>query len=333
MKAMILKRAAKIERAPLSLEEIETPKPKKGELLVKVKACGVCHTDLHIVEGDIPLKKSPIIPGHEVIGVVSEIGTDVTKFKKGDRVGIPWLYSTCGKCEFCLDGKENLCESAKFTGWDVDGGYAEYIIGLEDFTYKIPEKFSDIEAAPLMCAGVVGYRAYRLSEIKPGQRLGLFGFGTSAHVIIQIANYHRCEVYVFTRSASHKKHAEELDAKWVGDPKDNPPKKLDSAIIFAPKGSVVLDALRVIKNGGVVANSSIYMDDIPKMNYEKYLYHEKKLLSVANSTRKDVIDFLTEAEKASVKNNVSIFPFKDANKVLGMLKRSEINGAAVLTFD
>jgi propanol-preferring alcohol dehydrogenase len=331
MDSLILQKNARIETGPLSFQDMPIPKPEPDELLIKVKACGVCHTDLHIIEGEIPLHKTPIVPGHEIIGIVEEAGKGVKSFKKGDRVGIPWLYSTCGKCQFCRDGRENLCENARFTGYDVDGGYAEYIIGLEDFTYKIPAQFDASHAAPLMCAGVVGYRAYRLSEAKKGKRLGIFGFGASAHLIIQIAVNEGCEAYVFTRSPSHKKHAEKLGAVWIGNPGDEPPHKIDSSIIFAPNGTAVLNALEATHKGGTVASSCIYMDDIPELNYEKHHYHEKKLLSVSNSTRKDVTDFLKAAAMVRIKTEITAFPLKDANKALQMMKKSELNGAAVLT--
>ncbi len=335
MKAMTLEKCAMPGSNPLKLCEIETPSPKGNEVLIKVCACGVCHTDLHLVEGELKPKKPNIIPGHEIIGTVEKTGDSVKELKKGDKVGIPWLYSTCGNCGFCLEGKENLCESALFTGWHVNGGYAQYVIGIEGFTYKIPDFKNlpdDYHIAPLMCAGVVGYRAYKLSGIKEGQKLALFGFGATAHIIIQIACFHGCEVYVFTRSDSHKKHAENLGARWVGNPKDSPDKKMDCSIIFAPAGEITLRALEVTKKGGTVANSSIYSSDIPAMNYEKHLYYEKKLLSVANSTRKDINECLSVCGKAEVKTDIEVFPFTQANKVLELLKKSEISGAAVLSF-
>lgn len=333
MKGMILKGQEPIEEKPLKLQEFDEPSLGPKEVLIKTAACGVCHTDLHIVEGELPIKTSPIIPGHEIIGEVIKTGKEVKKIKAKDRVGIPWLYSTCGNCSFCKSGLENLCENARFTGWHVNGGYAETVIGLEDFVYGIPDEFDDLHAAPLMCAGVVGYRAYKMSEIQKGGKLGLFGFGASAHVIIQIAAYNGCEVFVFTRSKEHKKHAKDLGAVWTGGPDERPKEKLDSCIIFAPAGKIVLAALEVVKKGGVVANSSIYMDNIPAMDYKKHLYWEKKLVSVANSTREDVTECLQECARAKVKTDIEQFHFEKANEALLKLKQSKIKGGAVLTFE
>jgi propanol-preferring alcohol dehydrogenase len=287
MLAMILKEQKEIEKNPLELVELDKPRIQPDEILVKVKVCGVCHTDLHEVEGELPLPKKPLVPGHQVVGVVEDVGEKVTRFEKGDRVGMAWLHSTCGKCKYCLAGKENLCENAKFTGYHVDGGYAQYTAISQEFAYSIPDGFSDEQAAPLLCGGIIGYRALRLSEIKPKGILGLYGFGNSAHVAIQVAIHWGCEVLVFTRSKKHQKLAEELGATWVGTAKDKTPKKLDSAIIFAPSGELVLDALNALDKGGTLALAGIYMTSIPEMDYEKHLYHERTIRSVANATRKD----------------------------------------------
>lgn len=304
------------------------PGPK--EVRLKILACGICHTDLHITEGELPSKNLPVIPGHQIVGIVEEVGRKVARFKVGDKVGVAWLNSTCGKCEFCLKGKENLCEKARFTGYDVDGGYAEYTVVSQDFAYPIPKGFSDIEVAPLLCAGVIGFRALRLSEIEKGGRLGLFGFGASAHIVIQIAKYWGCEVFVFTRSEEHRKLARELGAVWAGGAGETPPAKMQSAIIFAPAGRLVLDALRVLEKGGTLALAGIYMTPIPEMEYEEYLYYEKTVRSVANSTRKDAEDLLKLAAEIPIRAEVQEFPLEEANRALLLLKQGKIQGAGVL---
>jgi propanol-preferring alcohol dehydrogenase len=330
MLAMILKEQKEIEKNPLELVEMDKPEIKPDEILVKVKVCGVCHTDLHEVEGELPLPKKPLIPGHQVVGVVEDVGEKVTRLKKDDRVGMAWLYSTCGKCKYCLAGKENLCESARFTGYHVDGGYAQYTAISEDFAYPIPDGFSDEQAAPLLCGGIIGYRALRLSEIKPGGVLGLYGFGNSAHVAIQVATYWGCEVFVFTRSKRHQRMAEELGASWVGKAKEAAPKKLDSAIIFAPAGELVLDALSALDKGGTLALAGIYMTPIPQMDYEKHLYHERTVRSVANATRRDGEELLDLAAEIPIETTTTSFPLNDANRVLQLLKDSKIDGGGLL---
>lgn len=327
---MILKEPEVIEKNPLQIVELDKPKFKPDEILVKIKVCGICHTDLHTVEGELELPKKPLVPGHQVVGVVEETGDKVTRFNKGDRVGMAWLYSTCGKCKYCLERKENLCENVKFTGYHVDGGYAQYTVVSQDFAYPIPEGFSDQQAAPLLCAGIIGYRALRLSEIKPKGRLGLYGFGASAHVAIQVAIHWGCEVFVFTRSKEHRKLAEKLGAVWTGQAKDKAPKKLDSAIIFAPAGELVLDALNALDKGGTLALAGIYMTPIPQMDYVKYLYYERTTRSVANSTRKDGKELLELAAEIPIRTKTTSFPLKDANKALLLLKQSKIDGAGVL---
>ncbi|MHA1339380.1 MAG: zinc-dependent alcohol dehydrogenase family protein [Promethearchaeota archaeon] len=329
MKAMLIKEQGKLNANSLIMEDVEIPIIGKDDILIKMKACGVCHTDLHEIEGDLKIKEFPIIPGHEVIGIVEKKGENVKKLNIGDRVGVAWLYSTCGKCKYCLRGQENLCEEAKFTGYTANGGYAEYLKINSNFAYKIPKIFTDISAAPLMCAGVIGYRSIRLSEIKEGERLGLFGFGASAHIVIQIANYWGCETFVFTRSKNHQKHALELGAKWVGTSKDTPPKKIDRGIIFAPAGSIVLDALKVLDKGGTLAINAIHMSDIPSIKYS-YLWHERKIISVANVTRRDAIEFLEIAGKIPIKTTTIEYKLEDANQALMDMKMSKINGAAVL---
>ncbi|MHC1635294.1 MAG: zinc-dependent alcohol dehydrogenase family protein [Candidatus Methanospirareceae archaeon] len=329
MRAAQLRRVANIEEEPLEITNLPDPHPHEEEIRIKIRTCGICHTDLHIVEGELELPKLPIVPGHEIVGVVDEVGEEVVHFKKGDRVGVPWLYSTCGGCEFCKKGMENLCERAKFTGLHVDGGFSEYIVVNENFAYPIPDVFSDEHAAPLLCAGVIGYRALRLSEVKPGERLGLYGFGASAHIVIQIAIHWGCETYVFTRSEEHRKLARELGAAWVGGPKDEPPKKINSGIIFAPAGWIVKEALRVMEKGGTLALAGIYMSPIPEIPYQM-IYHERKVRSVANSTREDVKELLRVAAEIPIRTEVEVFPFEDVNKAMKLLKDAKINGAGVL---
>ena len=330
MPAMILKNPDPIENNPLQLVEVEKPKIRADEILVKVKVCGICHTDLHTVEGELALPKKPLVPGHQVVGVVEESGDGVTRFKKGDRAGMAWLHSACGKCKYCLTGKENLCESARFTGYHVDGGYSQYAVISQDFAYPIPDGFSDGQAAPLLCGGIIGYRALRLCEIKPGGTLGLYGFGNSAHVAIQIAVHWGCEVFVFTRSREHQKLAEDLGAAWTGTSNQKAPKKLDSAIIFAPAGELVLDALEALDKDGTLALAGIYMTPIPQMDYLKHLYHERTVRSVTNATRQDGNELLRLAAAIPVRTTTASFPLKDANKALQLLKQSKIDGAGVL---
>ena len=329
MKAMQLHHTAPADTAPLVLSEVDTPAPGPRQVRLKIHTCGVCHTDLHIVEGDLALPHLPTIPGHQVVGVVDAVGAEVTGHKPGDRLGVPWLYETCGECRYCRAGKENLCEAIRFTGMHANGGFAEYMVVHERFAYPIPDVFCDVEAAPLLCAGVVGYRSLRLSRVQPGQRLGLYGFGASAHVIIQVARHWNCEVFVFTRSEHHRELARSLGAVWAGGAQDDPGVLLDSSIIFAPAGWLVPEALRVLDKGGVLALGGIHMSPIPEMPYD-LLWHERTIQSVANSTRQDAIDFLQVAAEIPIKTETELFALDQANETLQRLKRSEINGAAVL---
>lgn len=317
------------EERPLEMAELPNPEPGPGEVRVRVQACGVCRTDLHIVEGDLNLPKIPVVPGHQIVGVVDLVGRGVTRFLEGDRVGIPWLYDTCGECRFCRKGRENLCDRARFTGLHVDGGFAEYFLARADFAYPVPEGFPDLQAAPLLCAGVIGYRALRLSDVKPGERLGMYGFGASAHVTIQVARYWGCEVFAFTRSSEHRQLALKLGAAWAGGLEHELPVELDSAIIFAPAGPLVPLALRALRKGGTLALAGIYMTPIPQMDYQ-LLYGERTVRSVANSTRKDAEDLLKLAAEIPIRTEVEVYPLEQANEVLLRLKRSEIQGAAVL---
>lgn len=329
MKALQIQSLQSIYTDPLELKEMPVPQYAVDEILVKIHSCGICHTDLHIIEGELPQKKSPLTPGHQIVGVIEKVGSNVLILKVGDRVGVPWLNSTCGVCEYCKLGQENLCDNAKFTGYDVDGGFAEYLTVNGNYAYKIPEKFSDIESAPLLCAGIIGYRALRLSGVEKGGQLGLYGFGASAHIAIQVARYWGCEVYVFSRSALHRKLAEQLGAVWTGTADEIPPRTLDSVISFAPAGELVPKALKVLRKGGTLALAGIHVSPIPQLDYN-LLYHEKMVRSVANSTRQDAADFLEIAAEIPVKTEVEIFPLEEANKALQLLKSSKINGAGVL---
>jgi len=329
MRAMSCSSPRPIGENPLSLIKALSPLPKAKEIRLRIRACGICHTDLHVVEGDLPPQTQPIIPGHQIVGVVDALGSETQCFKIGDRVGVPWLNWTCGTCVFCQRGKENLCEHARFTGYHQDGGFAEQVVVHEEFAYSIPEIFSDAAAAPLLCAGVIGYRAIRLSDIQRGQRLGLFGFGASAHLVIQIARYWNCDVYVFSRSAAHRQLAEALGAIWTGNAEETPPAKLDSAIIFAPAGGLVHAALRNLEKGGTVALAGIHLSPIPEINYS-LIYHERTLRSVANSTRDDVRELLQLAATIPLRTEVEIFSLAEANHALQLLKAGQINGAGVL---
>lgn len=331
MKAMILEQSAAVGSNPLQLRDVPTPEPGPGQVRVRVRVCGVCRTDLHVVEGDLPLVKRPIIPGHETVGVVDRVGAGVRSVKEGDRVGIAWLQATCGWCEWCRDGRENLCPRATFSGYHVDGGYAEYALVSDAFVYPIPPVFSDAEAAPLLCAGIIGYRALRLSGVKPGQRLGMYGFGASAHVTIQVARHWGCSVYVCSLREEHRELARELGAVWVGGATDMPPEKLHGAIVFAPAGEIVLPALRALERGGTVALAGIHMTPIPAIDYDRELFGERTIRSVTANTRRDGLDLLREAAAIPIRSHTRSFPLEEANQALQQLKAGTIKGAAVLT--
>ena len=329
MKACVLRAPAAIETNPLEFTEVATPQPKSGEVLVLVRACGVCRTDLHLIEGELPPRKSPVIPGHQVVGVVEKRGESAQRFAVGARVGIAWLHRTDGTCEYCRAGVENLCDSPTFTGYSVDGGYAEFIVAPEDFVYAIPEGFPDEQAAPLLCAGIIGFRSLRLSGVKRGSRLGFYGFGAAAHVAIQVARHWGVEVFASTRDAHHQKLAMELGAAWAGGTFDEPPKKLDAAIVFAPAGEIVPAALKALKKGGALVLGGIHLSPIPSLSYD-LLYQERVIRSVANNTRKDGEDFLCVAAEIPIRTRVQIFPLSEANGALNALKNDAIRGAAVL---
>lgn len=330
VKAMLLEFPAPVAESPLKEVDLPPPLPGPGQIVIQVSHCGVCHTDLHTVEGELPLERLPVIPGHQVVGQVIDQGPGVMRFQPGDRVGLAWLFRTCGRCRFCQRGQENLCRAAEFTGLHWDGGYAEQVVADADFVYPLPPDLPGEQAAPLLCAGIIGYRALRLSGIQPGGRLGLYGFGASAHLVIQIARFWGCEVYVFTRSPGHQELARELGAVWVGRAEETPPARLDAAIIFAPAGPLVPEALRVLERGGTLALAGIYMTPIPSFDYNKYLYYERTVRSVTASTREDGRELLELAVRIPLRPKVQLFPLNQANRALQLLKAGQIDGAAVL---
>jgi alcohol dehydrogenase, propanol-preferring len=332
MKACFLTKPAPIETSPLQFGDVPVPQPANGELLVRVLYCGVCRTDLHVIEGELSPRKSPVIPGHQVVGIVEELGKGAAKFKIGARVGIAWLFRTDGVCHYCRSGAENLCDNPAFTGYTVDGGYAEYIVAPEDFVYPIPAAFPDEQAAPLLCAGIIGFRSLRLSGIKPGGHLGFYGFGAAAHVAIQVARHWNVEVFACTRDARHQRLALELGAKWAGGTFAEPPVKLDAAIVFAPAGEIVPAALKALHKGGSLVLGGIHMSQIPSFDYD-LLYQERLIRSVANNTRQDGEDFLRVAADIPIRSHVRIYPLQEANQALNALKNDAIPGAAVLKIE
>ncbi|HYX67569.1 MAG TPA: zinc-dependent alcohol dehydrogenase family protein [Terriglobales bacterium] len=332
MRAMLLESAKPAEKSPLVPRDLPAPEPGAGEVRVRVSCCGLCHTDLHTVEGDLPLPKLPLVPGHQVVGVVEAVGAGARRFREGDRVGIPWLHWTCGQCDYCRRGQENLCDRARFTGYHVDGGYAESAVVGEEFACSVPSAFDDAHAAPLLCAGIVGYRSLRLSGARPGQRLGLYGFGASAHIVLQCARHVGCEVWVFTRSREHQELATKLGAAWVGAAGEEGSGKagqLDSAIIFAPAGGLVPQALAALRKGGTLALAGITMSPIPQLDYAS-LYQERVVRSVANATREDARQFLELAAAVPVRTEVQMFDLEQANAALAAMKASKVAAAGVL---
>jgi propanol-preferring alcohol dehydrogenase len=332
MKACLLRTAAAIETNPLALVDLPAPQPTRREVLVRVSHCGVCRTDLHVIEGELTPRKSPVIPGHQVVGMVAELGADTVKFRVGSRVGVAWLHHTDGTCEYCRSGAENLCDNPSFTGYSVDGGYAQYIVAPEDFVYAIPEGFPNEQAAPLLCAGIIGFRSLRLSGIQPGGKLGFYGFGAAAHLAIQVALHWNVEVYALTRDARHQKLALDLGAKWAGGTFAEPPTKLDAAIVFAPAGEIVPAALQALRKGGALVLGGIHMSPIPSFDYN-LLYQERLIRSVANNTRQDGEDFLRIAAEIPVRTHVRLFSLEEANRALYALKNDAISGAAVLRIE
>ncbi len=326
MKAMVLKNI----RQPLEAVEMEKPVPTEGQLLLEVRACGICRTDLHVVDGELTEPKLPLVPGHQIVGIVEDASRTKGRYKKGDRVGVPWLGYSCGECEFCRSARENLCDHARYTGYQIDGGFAEYCAADERFCFPIPEGYPDLQAAPLLCAGLIGYRSYRMTG--QAQRLGFYGFGAAAHILIQVARYEGREVYAFTREGdtASQEFSKKLGAVWAGSSEQTPPEPPDAAIIFAPVGPLVPQALKTIKKGGVVVCAGIYMSDIPQFPYS-ILWEERSVKSVANLTRRDGEEFLALAPEVPVKTEVQVYPLEKVNEALDDLRHGRFNGAAVVT--
>ena len=333
MRAIVLNKTSPVEEMPLERADLPMPKPGDNQILVKVSVCGACHTDLDEVEGRLMPGKFPIVPGHQVVGTVADTGKAVSKFSGGERVGVTWLYQSCGKCDFCGKGQENLCENAKWTGKDADGGYAEYMVIGEDCAYRIPEQFTDVQAAPLLCAGVIGYRTLRLAEISDGQTIGLFGFGACAHIVIQVIKHKfpNSKVFVFTKTAEHAKLAKSLGAVWTGNSGDHPPAKPDKIMDSTPVGECVRDALEILNRGGRLVINAIRKETmVPELDYVKHLWLEREIKSVANVTRQDAEQFLPLAAEIPITPTVEEFPLAQANEVLIKLKHSKLRAAAVL---
>jgi len=325
MRAMVLDRPGR----PLRLAELDEPEPASGQVRVRVAACGVCRTDLHIVDGELPIRRAPVVPGHQIVGRIDQVGPAVDGLSPGSRVGIPWLGWTCGACGYCLSGRENLCERARFTGYHLDGGFADSTVADARFCFPLPSDFRDLQAAPLLCAGLIGYRSLRLAG--DAERLGLYGFGAAAHIVLQVARFERRRVYAFTRPGDDagQSFARELGADWAGSTADQAPEELDAAIIFAPAGDLVPAALRVLARGGTVVCAGIHMSDVPSFPYE-LLWGERVVRSVANLTRADGVEFLALAALIPVRTEIELFPLEQANEALTRLRRGEIRGAAVL---
>ncbi len=328
MRAMVLKQAKK----PLSMEEVPRPEPGSGQVLIRVHACGVCRTDLHIIDGELSEPKLPLIPGHQVVGTVAECGKGVRNFSQGDRVGVPWLFQTCGSCRYCLSDKENLCDHALYTGYQVNGGYAEFCVANESFCFPIDQSYDDIQAAPLLCAGLIGYRSYRMAG--DAKKIGLYGFGAAAHIVTQVALYENKEIFAFTRPGDTKtqKFARKLGAKWAGSSEDLPPERLDGALIFAPVGSLVPKALKAVVKGGSVVCAGIHMSDIPGFPYAD-LWEERVIRSVANLTRQDARELLALAPKIPIVTQVTKYPLEKAGEALEDLRKGRFDGSAVLVID
>jgi alcohol dehydrogenase, propanol-preferring len=326
MKAMLLEKP----RTRLRLSEVPIPIPGPGRVRIRVRACGVCRTDLHVVDGELTEPKLPLIPGHQIVGVVDSTGSSVAGFVPGDRVGVPWLGGSCGECRFCLSGRENLCDTSRYTGYQIDGGFAEFCVADEKFCFRIPDAYSDLQAAPLLCAGLIGYRAYRM--IGDARTLGLYGFGAAAHILIQVARHEGRRVYGFVREGDEraKAFALQLGAAWTGYSDQAPPELLDAAIIFAPVGSLVPTALTHVVKGGVVVCAGIHMSDIPSFPYS-LLWGERSVRSVANLTRRDGEEFLALAPRVPVRTEVTTYPLEQANEALDDLRAGRFSGAAVIT--
>ena len=331
MHAMVLAEQAPIETAPLQWRQWTEPEPGEAEVRIRVRCCAICRTDLHVIEGDLPAEQLPLIPGHQVVGVVDRLGPNCTLLEAGQRVGIAWLRGTCGECKWCVQGRENLCERTRFTGYHADGGFAELAVVPEAFAYPIPEGFSDAEAAPLLCAGIIGYRALRQAAPPAGARLALYGFGSSAHVVIQLALHRGYEVYVVTRGQAHRELARQMGAAWVGASAEQLPVHADSAIIFAPAGELVPPALAALDRGGTLALAGIYMSDIPRLDYQQHLFYERQVRSVTCNTRTDGHALLAEAAEVPIRPHVTTYPLSQANQALQDLKADRLSGTGVLS--
>ncbi|HYV76209.1 MAG TPA: zinc-dependent alcohol dehydrogenase family protein [Candidatus Binatia bacterium] len=328
MKAAVLTKPAPIIDKPLQVEDVPTPEPLSSQVRLRVRACGVCRTDLHITEGELPRRRSPVIPGHQIVGEI--VAGATAELPLGTRVGVSWIGGTDGTCWYCRNHKENLCDAPTFTGYTVDGGYAEFATARADFVFPLPAALDDLHAAPLLCAGIIGFRSLRVAEVERGERVGLFGFGASAHLAIEVLHAWNCEVYVSTRGQSHQKLARSMDAKWVGTETDKPPVELDRAITFAPSGAVVVAALSSLRKGGVVAINAIHLDRVPEFDYDRLLWGERQLRSVANMTRDDARDFLQIAAEIGMQPRVTQFRLDEVNEALLAVKRDAIDGAAVI---
>lgn len=328
MRAAVFRKPPSPGQKALSMEEVPIPEPGSGESLLRVLACGVCRTDLHIVEGDLPSKLSPLILGHQIVGEI--VNSSSTEFQVGDRVGVSWMGGTDGTCKFCLSGRENLCDASIFTGYSRNGGYAEYVAARTDFLVPLPRTLSPMVIAPLLCAGMIGFRSLRVAEVKPGQRVGLFGFGASARLVMPVLLSWKCEVYVSTRGVRHQQEAAALGAKWVGDAFDLPPERLDAVVIFAPVGSVFLAGLKSLDKGGIVAINAIHLDRMPAFDYDSLLWEERQIRSVANMTRQDAKDFLRIAGEIGITPAVKTFRLDEANEALQAIKDEDVIGSAVL---
>lgn len=333
MRAMVLNQIAPIEGSPLEMVTRPDPQPGPGEVRLRVRCCAICRTDLHVIEGDLPRHTLPIVPGHQIVGVVDALGEGCHRLQPGQRVGVAWLRHTCGTCGFCRSGRENLCEQSRFTGYHADGGYADCAVVPEDFAYQIPEVFADVDAAPLLCAGIIGYRALLRCELVSGGTLALYGFGSSAHVVMQIARHRGCEVYVVSRTARHQELARAMGVKWVGADPARMPVRVDSAIIFAPAGRLVPPALEQLKKGGTLALAGIYMSAVPELDYEQHLFYERNIHSVTANTRADARALLAEAAQVPIRPHVAQYDLAHANRALQDLKADRINGTGVLIMD
>lgn len=329
MKAIVLEKQALIETSPLRLVEVAQPEPGPHEVRIKVSVCGVCRTDLHVVEGELPAHKLPLIPGHQIVGRIDRVGAEVLTWHGAERVGVPWLYQTCGACKYCARGQENLCDRARFTGYDADGGFAEYVVAPEDFVYSLPDNYTDLEVAPLLCAGVIGHQALQATGLRDKGKIGLFGFGSSAHIVIQVAVHQGLEVYVVSRTEQELALARHLGAAWVGRIDEDMAARLDAGIVFAPSGELLVRALAKLDKGGRIVSAGIYTTPLPGFDYS-LIYPEKCLTSIAHTTRENVRAFLKTAAGFKIRTQVSVYPLAEANTALANIKHSKVSGSTVL---